>query len=170
MARPDGDSRTLLELIALARADLDRIETQARWRNADLDGQRVTDTLGRSSNVAADPTMAQTISRSHVAAKLAKARTRLTTLVDTTLPAIYGVLRLADERALIADDNDPHDTDPDMDPDVRAAKRAMGPARLDGGLSAYRGDRKAPAGRPDLHQALQAQHRRLDRGEGYGRG
>lgn len=43
-------------------------------------------------------------------------------------------------------------------------------AHLTGGVSAYRGDQRAPAGRPDLQEQLDAQRRRLDRGQGYGEG
>lgn len=150
------DTRTELELVRIARRELDHIEEQLRWRRAELDGQRVADIAGRSSPGPSDPTYGQASSRRFVAAKIDKARGKLATLVDSTLPSIYGAIRLDDERPRVSDENDSDE------------RRDLGPARLDGGLSAYRGDRRAPKGRPDLKDAIDAQHRRLAAGGGYG--
>lgn len=38
------------------------------------------------------------------------------------------------------------------------------------GVSAYRGDTTAPAGRPDVDDALDAQRRRIERGQSHGEG
>ena len=48
--------RTALQLVELARRDLDHIEQQLRWRISEQDGHRRGDNAGRSGNVAADPT------------------------------------------------------------------------------------------------------------------
>ena len=81
--------------------------------------------------------------------------------MDRTLPSIVSGLEVdhADprysERALLSDED---------------TGRPGGPATINGGVSAYLGDRQVPKGRPDLQAALEAQRRRLDRGQGYGHG
>lgn len=72
-------------------------------------------------------------------------------LVDRKLPEIQARLELDDDRPLASD----------------AEQRD---AYLTGGVSAYRGDHHAPPGRPDLQDALDAQHRRRRRGQEYGDG
>ena len=156
--RHDGDDRTARDLIRIARRHLDDIEHQLAWRESELDGIRVEETVGGGSNVAGDPTRGQASSRSFVAGKIDKARGRLVSLVDSTLPSIFGVLRLEDERRRETDHNDTDE------------RRHLGPAELHTGVSAYRGDRRVPAGRPDLKEALDAQRRRIERGESHGRG
>lgn len=157
-ARSD-DHRTARELIRLARRELDHIEEQLSWRESELDGIRVSETVG-SSPGPSDPTSGQASSRNFIADKIDTARTRLAALVDSTLPAIYAALRLADERRR---EDDQHRTD-------QHTGQPAGPADIHTGLSAHRGDRKAPRGRPDLQEALDAQRQRIGRGEGYGRG
>lgn len=158
--RHDGDTRTARELLRLARRELDHIDAQLAWRESELDGIRVEETVGSGSNIASDPTMGQASSRTFVAGKIDRARERLVPLVDATLPSIFGVLRVDDERPR---ESDQHTVD-------RHTGQPAGAADLSGGLSAYRGDRKVPAGRPDLKESLDAQRRRIDRGEGHGRG
>jgi hypothetical protein len=154
--------RTTLDLVAIARHDLDQIEAQVRWRTADLDGQRRTgDSAGRSGP--SDPTHAARSAADQSRRALRRAQAQLAALVDRRLPAILAALELdhADprysEKPLLRDDN-------------TGDRHHLGPATLDGGLSAYRGDVKTPRGRPDLAEALAAQHRRNRRGESHGHG
>lgn len=156
--RQHGDDRTARDLIRLARRELDHIEHQLAWRESELDGQRIEETVGGSSNAASDPTMGQSLSRTHIAGKITKARDRLASLVDSTLPSIYGALRVDDERRRESDHNDSDE------------RRYLGAADVYTGISAYRGDRRAPVGRPDLKEALDAQRRRIGRGESHGHG
>lgn len=141
--------RSLLELVAIARSDLEDLEQQIRWRTSELDGQRTTGTAG-SSTGPADPT-GTAGSRQHVASALRRVKGQLGWLVDHKLPSMLATLEL--------------DSD---DPRYSERPRESDPAAV--GPSAYHGDRKLPRSRSDLQDALDAQHRRMQRGESHGDG
>lgn len=150
MTRSDGDTRHLDDLASIAHALITELVTEARWKGDAAYGPVATEHAGRSSNVASNPTLAEAVSRQTLRKRHGQVMSDLRWLVDRKLPQMIDRLQGADDRPLNSDDE-------------RDAK-------TDGGLSAYRGDRKAPAGRPELRDALDAQRRRLARGQGYGRG
>lgn len=165
------DTMNTLELIDLAIADLRELRNRVQWLGSQLDGRRrrgdgpgPVSTSGRS-----DPTGVAVVGHvndrpDHIAdsartllqvisGKLHATNRDMRWLVNTKTVAWLDRLELIDDEPRPSDANDGTD---------------LGPAELDGGVSAYRGDTHTPAGRPDLRQALDAQHRRLDRGEGWG--
>lgn len=160
------DSLNTLELVDLALADLAEIRRQVLWLQAQLDGRRRTGGTGPvTSSTRPDPTSLTVVGawkgpddqtrslHDVITGKLHATHRDLLWLVNAKLPGWVDRLQLIDEEPRPSDANE---------------GTGMGPARLDGGLSAYRGDHHAPAGRPDLHDALHAQRRRLERGEGWG--
>lgn len=163
--RHDGTTdRSINDLIAIAIADLEAIRDQTRWLRSLSDGKTRADVTSRSSNIDSDPTMSAALAARQASTKLRRAHERLAGLVDKTLPSITAGLELDSddprnsERPLMSDDNDTPD------------RAHLGPADITGGISAYRGEHRAPRARTDLQEALDAQHRRLERGEGYGDG
>lgn len=170
--------RTFHDMLGIARTELERIESLYRWRASQLDGrQQIGDAIPGSGSGGGESdrlvgTEAAAERRRQVGHKVAGAKKKLAHVIDDLLPSIEGLLELRsfdprlDEGPRLADENDPNAKD--LDNDERERRRQLGPATLEGGLSAYRGDRKAPKGRPDLQEALDAQRRRLANGQGYG--
>jgi len=147
--RLDGDTRNLDDLAYIAHQLIDELVAEIRWKRDLAYGTVKGDTAGVVSGGGdGDPTSAEATSRQALRRKVGQGIRDLRYLVDRKLPEIAARLEVDGDRPLLADE-----------------ERG---AHVDGGLSAYRGDRRAPVGRPDLREALDAQRRRLGRGEGYG--
>lgn len=155
--------RTIDDLIDIAIAELEVIRDQAKWRVSELDGARRSGDGGTSDR--SDPTHSQTAGRLSASRRLARAKAQIAWVVDQKLPAIVGLLEARNDDPRY--DEGPRQSDEDR---RDADGQPLGPAELEGGLSAYRGDRRAPKSRPDLQEALDAQARRNARGQGWGRG
>lgn len=149
MGRRDQDDRHLDDLASIAHASIDELVAELRWKKDYAYGTVKEETAGVVSGGGAnDPTLSEALSRQTVRRKVGQAIGDLRWLVDRKLPEMLGRLETHDDRPLLADEE-------------RGAD-------VHGGLSAYRGDCKIPAGRNDLKEALQAQQRRIERGDGYG--
>ena len=151
MQRTDGDQRHLDDLAQIAHQLLDEFIQELRWKRDMGYGPVKGDTAGVVSGGGVnDPTQQEATTRHGLRKKVGAGMRDMRWLVDRKLPEMLGKLELEDDRPLMADE--------ERDADVS------------GGVSAYRGDRKPPAGRADLKEALSAQRRRIERGDGYGRG
>ena len=151
MKRNDGDERHLDDLSQIAHQLLDELVQELRWKRDYAYGPVKGETAGVVTGGGAnDPTLQEATSRQAIRRKVGQGVKDLRYLVDRKLPEMLGRLELDDDRPLMADEEREAD--------------------VSGGVSAYRGDRKPPAGRADLKEALAAQRRRIERGDGYGRG
>lgn len=156
-----------LELIDMAIGDLQAMRSQVQWLQSQLDGRRRTGGAGPvSSSTRPDPTGLAAVgnwkgpgdsTRSLVEVirgKLHATHRDLRWLVNAKTGSWLDRLQLVDEEPRPSDANE---------------GTGLGPAELTGGVSAYRGDTKVDsATRADLQEALAAQRRRLERGEGFG--
>lgn len=136
---------TAIELVDALIADLERLRDEIRWKENMAHGPRSRGNAPAvSTSGTSDPTSAQTTDglAGHVRRILSSTHRDLKWMWGKKLPEIFARLELDDERG--GDQGD--------------------------GVSAYRGDTTVPAGRPDLHDALTAQHRRIRRGESHGAG
>lgn len=164
------DTLNTLELIDLAIEDLTELRNRVQWLRATQDGRRRTAGAGPiATSVRPDPTGTTVVGHVHdqpndfidsarslhqvISGKLHATHRDMLWLVNKKLPGWLDRLTLIDEEPRPSDANE---------------GTSLGPADLDGGISAYRGDQHVPAGRPDLHEALEAQRRRLERGDGWG--
>lgn len=133
-----------LQLIEAIQQDLRHLAEDIKWKT-NMVGQQSSSITGGTPTGAgpSDPTHRQATNplATHITRRLSDVHRDLTWLYQRKMPEIVGRLELDDDRG------------------------AKG-----GGLSAYRGDRKAPAGRPDLQAALEAQARRNHRGDSHGAG
>ena len=152
-----SNNMSTLELIDLAIADLQHLRTEVAWKTDLAYGPRGQTSTGPTSGGGPnDPTSNDATNMNWLRRILHGTHRDMLWLVNKKLPNITYRLELDDDRE--------HGSD-----------RQAG-ATLTGGLSAYRGDttvRTAPTRdvtRTDLQTALDAQHRRLNRGAAYGRG
>jgi len=151
MKRNDGDARHVDDLAQIAHQLLDELVQEVHWKRDYAYGPSKGETAGVVSGGGAnDPTLQEATSRQAIRRKVSGAIRDLRWLVDRKLPEMLGKLELEDDRPLMADEE-------------RGAD-------VSGGVSAYRGDRKPPAGRADLREPLAAQYRRIGRGQGHGKG
>jgi hypothetical protein len=160
-----------LELIDMAIADLTELRHRVLWLQGQQDGRRRTGGPGPvTTSAVSDPTSTAVVGHVHdrpndladssrslhqvISGKLHATHRDMLWLVNDKTPGWLDRLELADDEPRPSDANE---------------GTGLGPAELDGGVSAYRGDRKIPStSRVDLLEALDAQHRRLERGEGWG--
>lgn len=151
--------RTVSELRHVAHQLVDEICDDIEWKRRMGYERGRTATPGPiSGGRTSDPTLSTLVARDTLRTKVRQGIRDLVWLVDKKLPEIARRLELEDDRPTPEDERGRRGNDGSN----------LGPARLDGGLSAYRGDRHAPSGRPDLHEALDAQRRRRQRGQEYG--
>lgn len=136
---------TATQLIDALVDDLQRIRDEIRWKEEMAYGPRgAGDAPHVSGSGRSDPTATQQSDglSAHLRRVLHTTHKTLTWLYQRKVPEILARLELDDETG----------------------------GHQGAGVSAYRGDRRAPAGRPDVQQALDAQHRRNRRGESHGAG
>lgn len=152
MTRTDAEGRelrNLSELRHILHAQVDEVCDDIEWKRRMTHGVSRGEGSGPVTGGGPSDTTGQiAISRDGLRAKVSRAIRDLAWLVDHKMPEIQGRLELEDDRPLASDEE--------------------AGAYVHGGVSAYRGDRKAARSRPDIQEALDAQRRRIQRSERYG--